>query len=66
MAHGLNSTKSPARPSHEALETHTHATEVGKSKQEKLDDLAMQSARRAENRIRANQDTLPGNTMFTK
>lgn len=66
MAHGLNSTKSADRPSHEAIESHTSATEVGKSKQQKLDDAAMQAAKRAENRILANEERNPNDTMFTK
>jgi hypothetical protein len=66
MAQGVNSTKSGARPSHEAIESEAPATEVGKSDQEKLDHVAMQSAKRAENRLRDNEDSTPGNSMFTK
>ena len=66
MAQGLNSTKSAARPSHEAIEEETSATEEGKSPQKKMDHTAMQSAKRAENRIHANEETTPGNTLFTK
>ena len=66
MAQGLNSTKSGSRPSHEAIESDAPATEVGKSEQEKMDDAAMQSAKRANNRIRSNEDSTPGNSMFTK
>ncbi len=66
MAQGLDSTKSGVRPSHEAIESDAAATEVGKTDQEKMDHAAMQSAKRAENRIRDNEDTTPGNSMFTK
>ena len=66
MAQGLNSTKSPVRPSHEAIESDAPATNVGKSEQEKIDNAAMQSAKRANNRIRSNEDSTPGNSMFTK
>lgn len=66
MAQGLNSTKSASRPSHEAIESEAPATEVGKSKQKKMDNAAMQLAKRGENRIRSNEDRTPGNTMFTK
>jgi hypothetical protein len=66
MAQGLNSTKTGARPSHEAIESESPATEVGKTPQQKMDHAAMQSAKRAENRIRSNEDTTPGNSMFTK
>lgn len=66
MAQGLNSTKTGARPSHEAIESEAPGTEVGKSEQEKMDHAAMQSAKRANNRTRSNEDSTPGNSMFTK
>jgi hypothetical protein len=66
MAQGLNSTKSADRPSHEAIESNAPATEVNKSEQERIDNAAMQSAKRANNRIRSNEDSTPGNSMFTK
>jgi hypothetical protein len=66
MAQGLNSTKSAARPSHEAIEEETSATEAGKSPQKKMDHIAMQSAKRAQNRILADEETTPENTTFTK
>lgn len=66
MAHGLNSTKTRARPSHEALEEDNSVTEVGKSDEEKLDHIAMQGAKRAQNRIHSNEETTPGNSIFSK
>jgi hypothetical protein len=66
MAQGLNSTKSGARPSHEAIEEETSATEAGKSDQEKMDHAAMESAKRAQNRIHSNEETTPGNSIFSK
>jgi hypothetical protein len=66
MAQGLNSTKTAARPSHEALEKGSTATEVGKSEQEKIDNIAMQGAKRAQNRIHSNEETTPGNSIFSK
>ena len=66
MAQGLNSTKTGARPSHEAIEQNADATMVGKTKQEKMDHIAMQSAKRAENRIKSNDETTPGNSIFSK
>lgn len=66
MAQGLNSTKSAARPAHEAIESNAPATNVGKSEQEKIDNAAMESAKRANNRTRSNEDSTPGNSMFTK
>ena len=66
MAQGLNSTKTGARPAHEAIESNASATEVGKSEQQKMNDAAMQSAKRAQNRIHENEETTPGNTIFSK
>jgi hypothetical protein len=66
MAQGLDSTKTGARPSHEAIEETTSATDVGKSDQEKMDHVAMESAKRAQNRIHSNEDTTPGNSTFAK
>jgi hypothetical protein len=66
MAQGLDSTKTGARPSHEAIEEETSATEVGKSDEEKLNHVAMESAKRAQNRIHSNEETTPGNSIFSK
>jgi hypothetical protein len=67
MASGLDSTKSGARPSHEAIESSGgNATDVGSSKQEHLDHEAMQSAKRAQNRIHDDEGKNPGNQIFTK
>jgi hypothetical protein len=66
MAQGLNSTKSPARPAHEAIEDETTADEGNKSDQERMDHAAMQSAKRAQNRIVSNEEKTPGNSVFSK
>ncbi|MEO6816537.1 MAG: hypothetical protein ABI177_07530 [Edaphobacter sp.] len=66
MAQGLDSTKTGARPSHEAIEEGSTATEVGKSDEEKLDHIGMESAKRAQNRIHSNEETTPGNSIFSK
>lgn len=66
MAHGLDSTKTGARPSHEAIEEETTATEVGKSDEEKLNHVGMESAKRAQNRIHSNEEKTPGNSIFSK
>jgi len=66
MAQGLNSTKTGARPAHEAIESNTSATEINKTPQQKVDDAAMESAKRAQNRIHSNEETTPGNTIFSK
>jgi hypothetical protein len=66
MAQGLDSSKTAARPSHEAIEEETTATEVGKSDEEKLNHAGMESAKRAQNRIHSNEEKTPGNSIFSK
>ncbi|WP_348266734.1 hypothetical protein P8936_12515 [Edaphobacter paludis] len=66
MAQGLDSTKTGARPSHEAIEEESSATEVGKTDEEKLNHVGMESAKRAQNRIHSNEETTPGNSIFSK
>ncbi len=66
MAIGVNSSKTGARPAHEAIESNADATMVGKPKEKKTDHVAMESAKRAQNRIHENEQKTPGNTIFTK
>ncbi len=74
MSHGdsatnlnLNSTKTAARPSNEAIQSHTgDATDVTKTADEQVDRVAMESAKRAQNRIHNNEENTPGNTIFSK
>ena len=66
MAIGVNSSKTGARPAHEAIESNAEATMVGKSDQKKVDHAAMESAKRAENRIHQNEENTPGNKIFSK
>jgi hypothetical protein len=66
MAQGMNSSKTGARPSHEAIEEESTATETGKTSQEKMDHIGMESAKRAQNRIHSNEETTPGNSVFSK
>jgi hypothetical protein len=67
MEQDLNSSKSAARPSHEAIEDKigtsklTDATEA-----EKIDQAAMRGAKRAENRILNNEEKIPSSTIFSK
>jgi hypothetical protein len=61
MAQGLDSTKTPDRPSHEAIE------ETGlESDASRLDKIAMESAKRAQNRIHDDETSNPGQSIFTK
>jgi hypothetical protein len=65
MATGLDSTKTADRPSHEAIEcTGGEATEG--TAQERLDREAMESAKRAQNRIHEDETKNPGSSIFTK
>ena len=69
MAHGVDSTKTPARPSHEAVESGGGTgdeIEAGKTEQERIDHAAMRGAKRAENRILDNEGKIPGSSIFTK
>jgi hypothetical protein len=63
----LNSTKTIYSPAHQHLEQNApEAITSNKSKQEKLDRLGMQSARRAGNRFSDNAERLPEDTTFSK
>lgn len=67
MAQGLDSTKTGARPSHEAVETSGgQATELTQTPLEHVDHEAMESAKRAQNRIHADEGKNPGTQIFTK
>ena len=63
----LNSTKSGARPSHEAVESGTgEATDAGATDQEKMDRIGMESAKRAQNRIHNDEESTPSDSIFSK
>ena len=67
MAQGIDATKTPARPSHEAIEGGTgQATDVAKTEEKKIDHVAMEGAKRAENRIHSDEQSNPGGSIFTK
>lgn len=67
MASGFDSTKTGARPSHEAIESSGgNATDAASTKREHMDHEAMQSAKRAQNRIHSDEGKNPGNQEFTK
>jgi hypothetical protein len=67
MASGLDSTKTGARPSHEAIEpTGGNATNANESPRKRIDHEAMESAKRAQNRIHDNEQKNPEDTVFTK
>jgi hypothetical protein len=67
MPFGLDSTKTAARPSHEAIEsTGGEATDIGETPMEHVDHVAMESAKRAQIRIHENEGKDPGTQIFTK
>ena len=67
MASGLDSTKTPARPSHEAIEpTGGNASDAAETPRKRLDHEAMESAKRAQNRMHDNETKNPGSSEFTK
>jgi hypothetical protein len=67
LSKDLNATKTASLPSHEHLLSDTpDATELGKTEEERMDKLAMESARRGQNRVHANEGKIPGSEIFTK
>jgi hypothetical protein len=67
MASGLDTTKTPASASHEAIEsTGGNATGLAETPEQRVDHAAMESAKRAQNRIHDNETKNPGNSIFTK
>jgi hypothetical protein len=67
MEQELRSNKRAARPSHGAVENKIGASKLTeKSKDQKLNQVAMQGAKRAQNRILNDEEKLPGSTIFSK
>jgi hypothetical protein len=67
MAIGVDSTKTPSRPSHEAIEsTGGNADDIDETTEKRLDHVAMESAKRAQNRIHDDETKIPGSSEFTK
>jgi hypothetical protein len=67
MAHGFSSSKSYARPAHQAIEKSSEdSIDAFKSKHNKLSNLAMRTARRAQNRLIYNEGRNPGSLLFSK
>lgn len=67
MEQDLETSKTAARPSYGAIEdkigTSKHTDET---KHERIDQAAMKAAKRAENRIRNNDEKIPSSTIFSK
>lgn len=67
MEQELNSNKRAGRPSHGAIENKIGSSRLGeKSEQQKIDQVAMKGAKRAQNRILNDEENLPGSTIFSK
>ena len=67
MEQELHTSKTGARPSHEAIENKVGSSQLtGESEEKKMDHVAMQGAKRAENRIHNNEERIPGSTIFSK
>lgn len=66
MAQGINSTKTPARPSHEAIESEHHDEKNHESEAHKIDQVAMESAKRGQNRLHSNEQVTRKESLFTE
>jgi len=67
MEKDINSNKTVARPSHNAVDTSLHDGKLtNRTEQQRVDQTAMKAAKRAENRIVSNDQKTPDSTMFTK
>jgi hypothetical protein len=67
MANAVDSTKTPSRPSHEPVEsTGGNASGIEETEEQRLDQVAMEGAKRAEKRIRDDEPDIPGSSIFTK
>ena len=58
----LNKSTTAVDAAHESGDT----TDIDKTKEQHLDHAAMESAKRAQNRIHADEQDIPGSTLFTK
>lgn len=67
MGIGANATKTASRPSHEAIEdTGGNPITGARTPAERVDQAAMESAKRAQNRVHDNETKDPGSSIFTK
>ena len=69
VAYGTNwSTETAARPSHGAIEDKigTSQADGPRREQQKMDQVGMKAAKRAENRIKSNDENIPSSTIFSK
>lgn len=67
MEQELNSNKTPARPSHQAIENKIGSSKVAdRTEREKMDQVGMKAAKRAENRMVNNEEKIPGSKIFSK
>jgi hypothetical protein len=67
MEQDLDTSKTAARPSHGAIEDKIGINKLtDETEAEKIDQIAMRGAKRAEHRIANNEEKIPGSTIFSK
>jgi hypothetical protein len=67
MRQELNTNKTSGRPSHAAVEDKvSERNRTGGTEEQKVDRAAMKGAKRAQNRIVADEENIPGSTIFSK
>jgi hypothetical protein len=67
MEQDLMTNKTAARPSHGAIEDEVGTNKLtNQDEEEKIDQVAMHGAKRAENRMVNNEENIPGSTIFSK
>ncbi len=67
MNENLKSTKTASNPSHDAIMPDTRdASDRNKTVEQRMDRSAMETARRAQNRLHINEERTPQNTIFSK
>lgn len=67
MEQDLKTSKTATRPSHGAIEDKIGTNKLtDKTEEQKMDQVAMKSAKRAENRMMNNEERIPGSTIFSK
>jgi hypothetical protein len=67
MEQDLKTSKTAARPAHAAVEDKVgERNRTGGTEEQKIDKAAMKGAKRAQNRIVADEENIPGSTIFSK
>jgi hypothetical protein len=64
MEQDLDTSKTAARPSHGAIEDKIGTND--QTEEQKIDQVAMRGAKRAEHRLANDEENIPGSTIFSK